>query len=371
MKIIKVDLKRKNCHYNVKIGSSNQQNDLCELLAHHQKTDLYIITNTTVDKLYPDFENNLKTEAITTHKLVLPDGEQFKNLTTISTIYDFLTQNEANRKSIIIAFGGGVVGDMSGYAAATFMRGISYIQVPTTLLSQVDSSIGGKTGVNHVAGKNFIGAFKQPLQAIIDVDFLQTLPEREFKAGYSELLKHGLIHDAYLFQLLNRTKISLLRDDQEKLSNAIFRSCEVKARIVEEDERESAQRAILNFGHTLGHFLETLTQYKEFLHGEALVPGMDFAIWWSLHTELLEKKEHKLIHDHLKSLNVKLTIPKISPKKFRSIIERDKKNSQDGISFIGLTSIGNACINPGVQSEELWEHFCRYLADSESLLEMK
>ncbi|MCP4295575.1 MAG: 3-dehydroquinate synthase [Proteobacteria bacterium] len=368
MKMIQVDLRRDTYHYQVKIGSSNYQSDMKELLSHLENPDLYIVTNKTVDHLYPEFERDLISVSARLHKLVLPDGEQFKNITTISKIYDFLAENKANRKSVIIAFGGGVIGDMAGYSAATFMRGIPYIQIPTTLLSQVDSSIGGKTGVNHKAGKNFIGSFKQPLQTIIDVDFLNTLSEREFVAGYGELIKHAFIHDPYLFQLLNRTDLKALRSNKNLLTDVVFRSCEVKARVVEKDEKESGQRAILNFGHTLGHFLETLTHYKKFLHGEALIPGMDFAAWWSFQKGDLDSEEYQLIHQHLISLNIKLKIPEISEKQFQSIIERDKKSDQQGMVFIGLTSIGSARINKQVKSEDLWQYFCRYLKEQDGLL---
>lgn len=368
MKTIQVDLRRNNYSYQVKIGNNNLAENLRELLIHHPKANLFVVTNETVDKLYPDFMECYIPSGIACKKLILPDGEQYKNLKSISKIYDFLAENSANRKSILIAFGGGVIGDMTGYAAATFMRGISFVQIPTTLLSQVDSSIGGKTGVNHQAGKNFIGSFKQPLQTVIDVNFLSTLPSREFTAGYGELVKHGFIHDAFLFQQLKKTDLKTLGEDKEMLSNVIFRSCEVKARVVERDEKESNQRAILNFGHTLGHCLETLTKYEKFLHGEALIPGMDFASWWSCKRGYLDRNDFQLIHDHLASLGVSLEIPKVEKEVFKRIIEHDKKSDVDGVRFIGLAGIGNARIFDQISSDSLWEDFQRYMNEETALL---
>jgi len=368
MKIIQVDLPGSSYHYQVRIGRANLAKNLTELLSHQSATDLFIITNETVDQIYPDVIERIIPSSYRVNKFVLPDGERFKNLESISKIYDFLAEKRADRKSLLIAFGGGVIGDMTGFAAATFMRGIPFIQIPTTLLSQVDSSIGGKTGVNHPSGKNFIGAFKQPLQTIIDVELLDTLPDREFTAGYGELIKHGFIHDPYLFQLLKRTSLQELRKDRELLSNAIFRSCEVKARVVEQDERESNQRAMLNFGHTLGHFLETYTKYEKFLHGEALIPGMEFATWWSYEKGYLEKSEYQLIKEHLHSLGVQLSIPMVTQEDFQRIIEHDKKADKEGIRFVGLTALGSARIFEKVSSGSLWDAFQKFMQTESELL---
>lgn len=361
MKTIHIDLPGSSYRYQVKIGSGMVEQTIQELLSGYTEKRVFLITNSTLRKLYPDLEKRAVPDGIEAACLVLPDGEQYKNLQAISDIFDFLVDQKANRRSIIIAFGGGVIGDIAGFAAASFMRGIAFIQVPTTLLSQVDSGIGGKTGINHKAGKNLIGAFKQPLQTIIDVGFLKTLPEREFVAGYAELIKHGFIRDAYLFQLLNQKQLADLKEDEELLIESIFRSCEVKARVVEEDERETSQRAILNFGHTLGHFLETFTHYEQFLHGEAVIIGMDFAAWWSRQQGYLDEADYQVIHNHLRSLNISRTIGLVSKDEFIRIIEHDKKFSDEGIRFVGLTGIGQARIFDRITSESLWDNLQSYI----------
>ncbi len=361
MKSIHIDLPGAGYRYQVKIGNRLIKEQLKELLLNYSEKRIFIITNRTLQSLYPDFMQNAVPDGLDSELLVLPDGEQHKNLQTISVIFDFLVEKKANRKSIIIAFGGGVIGDIAGFAAASFMRGIAFIQIPTTLLSQVDSGIGGKTGINHKAGKNLIGAFKQPLQTIIDVDFLKTLPEREFIAGYAELIKHGFIRDAYLFQLLNLKILQDLKADEDLLIESIFRSCEVKARVVEEDEREVSQRAILNFGHTFGHFLETYTDYRQFLHGEAVIIGMDCAAWWSLQQGHLEEADYQVIHNHLLSLNISGIIPSIPKDEFIRVVEHDKKFSEEGIRFVGLTGIGQARIFDIITSKSLWDNLQSYI----------
>jgi len=368
MKSIPINLPGRTNHYEIKIGKEIAKESLSDLFASCSEKTAFIVTNDTIAKFYPDFSKDYLPENIDKRTLILPDGEQYKHLETIQLIYDFLAEHKANRKSYIIAFGGGVIGDMVGFAAATYMRGVDYIQVPTTLLSQVDSSVGGKTGVNHKAGKNYIGVFKQPIQTIIDINFLKTLPSREFIAGYGELIKHGLIKDPYLFQLLNRTTINAFREDNELIIDAIGRSCLVKSSVVESDEREMNQRAILNFGHTIGHFIETYTHYKKFLHGETIIAGMEFAAWWSFKNSHLEEKEFKIIQSHLKSLNVSVVIPKIEKQKFIEIIEHDKKASSDGIRFIGLLGIGKSFILEFLSAEQLWNSFLEYLQLEETII---
>jgi len=368
MKSIQIDLPGVNYRYQVKIGSNYLSAYLPEFLTLNHDSKIFVITNRRIQELYPRYIENIISRSCPTQTLVLPDGEETKSLETVTRIYDFLVSHFANRGSMLIAFGGGVIGDIVGFAAATFMRGISFIQIPTTLLSQVDSGIGGKTGINHKAGKNLIGAFKQPLQTMIDVEFLKTLPERELVAGYAELIKHGLIRDAYLFQILKQKTIEELKTDHELLMDAVFRSCEVKARVVESDEKESNQRAILNFGHTLGHFLETLTNYQLFLHGEAVIIGMDFAAWWSYQRGTLDKKEYFIIHEHLECLGVQQKIPNTGKDEFIRIVGHDKKSNAKGIQFIGLAGIGQARICEGTKAENLWEDLLLYVKTS-SLLE--
>lgn len=361
MKTIQVNLPKSSYVYKVAIGSGILKENLSECLSHYSEPTVFVVTNETINNLYPDYPEKYLPEHIHAEKLILPDGERFKNLQTISKIYDFLATRKANRKSIVIAFGGGVIGDMTGFAAATFMRGIPYVQIPTTLLSQVDSGIGGKTGINHPAGKNFIGSFKQPLRTIIDVDFLNTIPKREFVAGFAELIKHGFIRDPYLFQLLSRNTLEELRTNKELLVESIFRSCEVKARVVEEDEKEANQRAILNFGHTIGHFLETLTNYEQMLHGEAVIIGMDFATWWSFEHGHINKEDYQSIHDQLAQLDVRQTVRRATKEEFIEIVEHDKKAAAEGIRFIGLQAIGTASVFDKTSAASLWDTYQSFL----------
>lgn len=238
--------------------------------------DCMVVSNETVAPLY--FEKllpNLAGRAVAS--VNLPDGEAYKTAATMHTIIDRLVETGANRDTTVIALGGGVVGDIAGFAAACYLRGVNFIQVPTTLLAQVDSSVGGKTGVNHEKGKNLIGAFHQPQLVLIDTATLQTLPDRELRAGLAEVIKHGAISDAGFFAWLEANMAALLRRDPEALAHAIRRSCEIKAEVVAEDEREAGRRAILNFGHTFGHAIEHCQGYGEWLHGEAVAAGMVMA----------------------------------------------------------------------------------------------
>ncbi len=369
MKKIQIGLPQSTIHYSVLIGSGILKDSLRNVLAEYEEKKVYVITNDTLTDFYPDYPDCCLPSDINIEKLILPDGEEHKNLDTLSRIFDFLLNKKANRKSILIAFGGGVIGDMTGFAAATFMRGVRYIQVPTTLLSQVDSSVGGKTGVNHPAGKNMIGAFKQPFQAILDIDFLNTLPQKQFISGYAELVKHGFIKDRALFDLLESHSPIEIREDSNLMVEAVYRSCLVKAGVVEEDEKEAGVRAILNFGHTIGHFLETLTGYRQMLHGEAVIIGMDFAAWWSVQQGVLSQNEYELIHNHLAKLEICQYIPEVSESDFIKIVERDKKAASDGVRFIGLEALGKARIFEQIGADTLWERYREYLEKSPFLIQ--
>jgi 3-dehydroquinate synthase len=247
--------------------------DLGEYLAGN---DCLIVSNTTVAPLYGDKLAACLAGA-SVESIDLPDGEAFKTIATMSSILDKLVSSKANRDTTVIALGGGVVGDITGFAAACYMRGVAFIQVPTTLLAQVDSSVGGKTGVNHPLGKNLVGAFHQPKIVLIDTGTLNTLPDRELKAGLAEVIKHGAIADIEFFGWLERNMPALLDKDADALAHAVQRSCEIKAEVVAGDEREGGRRAILNFGHTFGHAIEHCQGYGEWLHGEAVAAGMVMA----------------------------------------------------------------------------------------------
>ena len=240
--------------------------------------DCLVVTNETVAPLYLQ---QLKADlnGCSVGVLELPDGEEFKTIETAGSILDALVQARAGRDTTVIALGGGVVGDITGFAAACYMRGVAFIQVPTTLLAQVDSSVGGKTGVNHPKGKNLVGAFHQPKIVLIDIDTLNTLPDRELRAGLAEVIKHGAIADRTFFEWLELNMDALLAKDPDALAHAVQRSCEIKAEVVADDERESGRRAILNFGHTFGHAIERCQGYGDWLHGEAVAAGMVMAGW--------------------------------------------------------------------------------------------
>jgi 3-dehydroquinate synthase len=372
MKNITIQTPTQNYKYIVSIGNDILASAINDILSQYSEKNLYIVTNETVNNIYEDyFSNIIKNKTLDLHLLVLPDGEQFKNLTSIQKIYDFFADNQANRSSIAIAFGGGVIGDMTGYAAATYMRGMGYIQIPTTLLSQVDSSVGGKTGVNHSSGKNMIGVFNQPMQTIIDTSFLKTLPDREIIAGYAELIKAAFIKNKHLFEQLISIETHQIIKDHTFLIEAIYQACQIKATVVEEDEKEKGVRAILNFGHTLGHFLETHTGYKKYLHGEAVIVGMDFSAWFSMKKGLLSKQQFIRIHQHLYKLNINIYISNPSKKDFIELINHDKKASNHGIKFIGLKQIGNYHIFDHIKPEELWGSFQEYIGSNFSLVFME
>lgn len=261
--------------YPIHIGQGLlQQTEL--VTPHIRGKSAVVVSNTTVAPLYLEATQRLLS-GLKHSAVILPDGEEYKNLDVLNQIYTHLLEHKADRKTTLIALGGGVVGDMTGYAAASYQRGINFIQIPTTLLAMVDSSVGGKTGVNHPLGKNMIGAFHQPQCVLIDTDSLNTLADRELSAGIAEVVKYGLIRDPAFLQWLDANMDKLLARDPEALTYAIFRSCEHKAEVVAADERESGQRALLNLGHTFGHAIEAAMGYGNWLHGEAVATGMVMA----------------------------------------------------------------------------------------------
>jgi 3-dehydroquinate synthase len=310
---------------------------------HVRRGDVLLVSNTTVQPLYA--EPLLR--ALSAHRVVqatLPDGERHKTLANISRLLDVLVANRFNRDCTIIALGGGVVGDMAGFAAACYQRGVDYVQVPTTLLAQVDSSVGGKTGVNHPGGKNLIGAFHQPVAVLADTDTLGSLPDRELRAGLAEVIKYGLIHDAALFDWLEASLDKLLARDARALTHAIARSCEIKAEIVGRDEREQGERALLNYGHTFGHAIEAATGYTEWLHGEAVGTGMMMAA--SLANELgqLSGPERDRICALIERAGLPVRVRGVTPMQMLDNMRIDKKVKQGQIRFVLLQRIGRACV---------------------------
>ena len=356
--------------YKIDIGLNILFKQLPEAVQSIETDHVVVVTNTTVHELYPDFiANVLKDSGVRISTCVLPDGEQYKNLETLSLVFDFLMKVSANRETLLIAFGGGVIGDMAGFAASTFVRGIPFMQVPTTLLSDVDSSVGGKTAVNHLLGKNTIGSFKQPEYVCIELSFLKTLPSRELKAGYMELLKHGLIQDADFFNFTQQHSLEPL--DFEYLEQAIFRSCRIKGRVVEQDETEKGLRANLNFGHTLGHLIETHCGYGKYLHGEAVGAGMCFAAFVSWNWGILPKNDWEIIRNSLGHFLNPLKLKSIDFELFRNLILHDKKAQKQAVNFILLKKLGVSFIQQETSVEKLWDEFKQFTAKYPEIIELQ
>ncbi len=303
-----------------------------------------IVSNETVAPLYMDkVEASLSDLKYKT--LVLPDGEQYKNQETLNSIYDCLMENRFDRNCTLIALGGGVIGDITGFAAASYQRGVHFIQIPTTLLAQVDSSVGGKTGINHPMGKNMIGAFYQPKVVIADTDTLNTLEDRELSAGIAEVIKYGLIRDNEFLDWLEDNMENLLDRDPEALAYAIERSCRNKAEVVAADERESGQRALLNLGHTFGHAIETGMGYGNWLHGEAVASGMVMAARMSLKLGWINQGELDRVIDIIERAHLPVKAPdKITPDRFIELMSVDKKVSDGILKLILFKRIGEAIV---------------------------
>jgi len=314
--------------------------------------DVLVISNDLVAPLY--MEPLLKMLAGSkVRQLLLPDGETAKTPATLMTIYDALVQYRLGRDCVLIALGGGVVGDIAGFAAATWQRGVDFIQVPTTLLAQVDSSVGGKTAVNHPGGKNLIGAFHQPLCVLSDTDTLNTLPDRELKAGLAEVVKYGLIADAELFVWLENEHARLLGRDAECLQHVVRRSCEIKAQIVAGDERERGQRAILNLGHTFGHAIERCLGYGKWLHGEAVAAGMCMAAAFSQRIGWLSEADVQRTRELFTRLGLPVDPPYVEPAEFLAAMTLDKKVQAGEIRLVLLKSIGEAVTTSDYPSHKL------------------
>jgi 3-dehydroquinate synthase len=306
-----------------------------------------IVTNTVVSRLFLDKVRSVMEEAgFNVYAIEIADGEEHKNLDTLKGIYDRLIEFGFDRSSLLLALGGGVVGDITGFAAATFLRGVPFVQLPTTLLAQVDSSIGGKTGVNHEKGKNLIGAFYQPRMVIIDTTALDSLPKREYLSGLAEIVKYGVVLDGEFFEFLAKNIDNLLNRDKDCLGKAIRRSCEIKASIVKQDEKETGLRAVLNFGHTLGHAVETLTGYKKYSHGEAVAIGMANAAKIAESMGLASRPDTERICAIIKMLGLPVELPVFTASAYIDVLLHDKKTKDGGINFVFNRGIGDYRILP-------------------------
>jgi 3-dehydroquinate synthase len=311
------------------------------------------VTNETIAPLYLSALRD-QLPALQVDEVILPDGESFKTLDTLNLIFDALLEMRHNRTTTLIALGGGVIGDMTGFAAASYQRGVDFIQIPTTLLSQVDSSVGGKTGVNHPRGKNMIGAFYQPKAVLADTDVLKTLPKRELAAGLAEVIKYGLIYDVEFLAWLEQNIDGLNECDPELLAYAIKRSCEIKAEVVAQDERESGIRAILNLGHTFGHAIETEQGYGNWLHGEAVGAGMWMAADLSHRLGWISAGDLARTETLLRRANLPVRAPDdMSPERFIELMSLDKKVLDGRIRLVLLKQLGEAVVTDSADPDLL------------------
>jgi len=308
-----------------------------------------IVSNTTIAPLFMErVAGALAGEGVEVVRIVLPDGEEHKDWRTLDTVFDALLEKRCGRDTTLLALGGGVIGDLTGFAAATYQRGVQYIQVPTTLLAQVDSSVGGKTAINHPLGKNMIGAFHQPRLVLADMDTLKTLPERELRSGLAEVIKHGLIRDAVFFAWLEANVERLLAREAEALAHAVLRSVEIKADIVAQDERENGVRQVLNFGHTFGHAIETGLGYGAWLHGEAVAVGMVMATDLSRQLGYISEADAGRIGSLLQRAGLPTAAKGIAPARIQQLMSVDKKVKQGRIHFVLLEHLGAATLRDDV-----------------------
>jgi 3-dehydroquinate synthase len=325
-----------------------------ELLAPHLRQHAVIVTNATVAAHFlAPLRATLGERGVRVDVVLIPDGEAHKNMATLADVLTRLIECHAERRTLMIALGGGVVGDLAGFAAAVYQRGMPCVQVPTTLLAQVDSSVGGKTAVNHPLGKNMIGAFWQPHAVLIDTRCLATLPDREYRSGLAEVVKYGAIHDPAFFAWLETHADALHQRDAEALVEAIYTSCRIKADIVARDERETGERAHLNFGHTFGHAIETGAGYGEWLHGEAVSAGMVLAARLSAMINGLPQRDVECIAALLHRLDIPTAPPRMAFAQWMALMRRDKKVEREAIRFVLLERLGRAQLRSDVSDEAL------------------
>lgn len=326
------------------------------LQAHIPCKRVAIITNTTVAPLYLGaLVENLRAVGIASIEVILPDGESYKTSDTLNLIYDALLKNRCERSTPLVALGGGVIGDMTGFAAATYLRGVPFIQIPTTLLSQVDSSVGGKTGINHPLGKNMIGAFYQPQLVLADINALNTLPDKELSAGLAEVIKYGLIRDLPFLEWLELNMDALLARDPVALQYAITRSCKNKAEVVGVDERESGERALLNLGHTFGHAIESGMGYGVWLHGEAVAAGTMMAADLSCRLGWISLSDVARVRALFKRAKLPVIAADLGVEKYLDLMGMDKKVEGGKMRFVLLKQLGHAVITADVPLHQLQE----------------
>ncbi|MDI6791799.1 MAG: 3-dehydroquinate synthase [bacterium] len=359
---VKVSLGERSYHIHIEPGLMGRAGEVVRSLGLNQR--VVVITNPKVGGLYlSPLKEGLEKAGLTVESIEVPDGEEYKNLEVTRSLYNELLSCRLDRRTPVIALGGGVIGDLSGFVAATFMRGLPFIQVPTSLLAQIDSSVGGKVGVNLPQAKNMVGSFYQPSVVIIDPLALKTLDERELMAGLAEIVKYGVIRDEAFFAWLENNWAGILDLEPEALSHIIARSCQIKADVVSLDEREAGERAILNYGHTIGHALESLTDYKCFRHGEAVAIGMIAASWIANELGLLSESEVRRQIDILQRIGLPTTFSGIDSQEIIKTLALDKKVLGGEVRFILPAQIGRVIIKSAISTEVIKkaiEKVCRH-----------
>jgi len=352
MQKIRVELGERS--YNITIAQSILKEAGQKLRKFEFSNKVAVISNPTIFRLYGEaVVCSVRNAGFEPIEIIIPDGEGYKDLQSVSLIYERLLKARLDRKSALIALGGGVIGDITGFVASTYMRGIDFIQIPTTLLAQVDSSVGGKTGVNHALGKNMIGTFWQPRAVYIDIETLATLPKKELLSGLAEVIKYGVIWDSDFFSFLETEKGKILSLDRDCMAHIIRRSCEIKAEVVSKDERETGLRAILNYGHTVGHAIETVTGYTGYLHGEAVAIGMHLEAVLARNLGLIQAAEVKRIRELLISYGLPCDMPEeCRPEQVLSAMKLDKKTVSGELKFVLPEKIGKVRL-AGVAAAEV------------------
>jgi 3-dehydroquinate synthase len=359
MQTLTVDLGERSYPIHIGAGLLRQPGLIVPHLAQKR---VAIVTNATVAPLYlQTLSDGLALNDVDVVPIVLPDGEQYKTWETLNTIFDALLTHRCERKTTLIALGGGVIGDLTGFAAASYLRGVPFIQIPTTLLAQVDSSVGGKTGINHPLGKNMVGAFYQPQLVLADTDTLHTLPPRELSAGLAEVIKYGLIYDAAFFDWLEAHIDALRALDQTAIAYAIARSCAVKAEVVAQDERESGVRALLNLGHTFGHAIESGMGYGNWLHGEAVAAGTVLATDVSRRMGLMTEAQVERLRALYRRAGLPDTAPDLGVEEYMQHMGLDKKVEGGRIRFVLLRGIGEAFVTAEVPHADLLAALTHYV----------
>ena len=354
--IRKIIVKLEDRSYPIYIGKNILSDK--SLLGKINVNNFALVTNKKIKSLHL---SKIKNNSIKKNQIILSDGEKYKNQESISKIYSYLLKNKFSRDSCLVAFGGGVIGDMTGYASATYQRGINFIQIPTTLLSMVDSSVGGKTGINHPLGKNMIGAFHQPIAVIIDTEILKTLSKRQFNAGMAEVIKYGIIKDKNFFKWITKNCLNIKLQDPESIIKIIKRSCEIKAEIVSQDEEEKNIRALLNLGHTFGHAIENVLGYGKWLHGEAIACGFLIASSVAIQNKTMSTNQYNDIKNLLEVFDLPTKLPKnINIEDLFNAMLVDKKVKDNKMVYVLPNGIGDSYITNKISRKIVMKAFIQH-----------